>query len=140
MAKVYVEKKDSLPKPSTASRDLIILFVVLGIVLIATYSFNLFSFIMKIFQQNPKAIEYIDEIILALSTLSIGLAVFAWRRWIELKRETAERIKKQEELLKAAETNAEVERIISRQLRNDMDEVRDEVREILALLSRNKRT
>jgi len=139
MAKIENIKKNNILKPSTASGDLLALFITLVVVFVATYSFNLFNFLMRLFQQNPKAIEYIDEIILVLLTLSIGLAIFAWRRWLELKKEAAERIKKQEELLKIAETNAEVERIISRQLRNDMDEVREEVREILALLSKNKR-
>jgi hypothetical protein len=61
-------------------------------------------------------ITYIDEIIILLLTLSIGLVVFSWRRWRELKKETMRRLKLQEELLLNANTRAETERIINRQL------------------------
>ncbi|HTZ11703.1 MAG TPA: hypothetical protein VMD04_04960, partial [Candidatus Margulisiibacteriota bacterium] len=61
-----------------------------------------------------------------------------WRRWKELKKETAERIKKQEELTNLAATQAEVERIISKQLHSDLDQMKEDVREILRLLL-NKR-
>ena len=56
-------------------------------------------------------ITYIDEIIILLLTLSIGLVVFSWRRWLELKKETTERIRLQEERIKVAETKEETERI-----------------------------
>ncbi|MCX5712245.1 MAG: hypothetical protein NTY47_04125, partial [Candidatus Omnitrophica bacterium] len=62
-----------------------------------------------------------DEIITCLLTLSIGLAIFSWRRWLELKKETAERIKLQEELITVAETKAQTADIICKELRSEID-------------------
>lgn len=119
---------------TTVFKDLVILVVITIIVIILSYFFNVFVFLIELFQKYPKAITFIDEIIAGLLTLSIGLSIFAWRRWQELKKETAERIKKQDELLRFTATQAEVERIISKQLRNDMDQMKQDVREILHLL------
>ena len=57
-----------------------------------------------------------------LLTLSISFAIFAWRRWAELKKETAERIKLQEELINIAHTRMETERIISKQLHVELEQ------------------
>jgi len=119
---------------TTAFKDLVMLAVITITVLILSYFFNVFVFLIELFQKYPKAINYIDEIITGLLTLSIGLFIFAWRRWLELRKETAERIKKQEELLRLTTTQAEVERIISKQLRSDMDQMKEDVRKILHLL------
>jgi hypothetical protein len=54
--------------------------------------------------------------------LSIGFAIFSWRRWLELKKESAERIKIQEELVRIANTKAETERIISKQLHFEIEQ------------------
>jgi len=119
---------------TTAFKDLVLLVVVTIFVFILSYFFNVFVFLIELFQKYPKAITYIDEIITGFLTLSIGLSIFAWRRWRELKKETAERIKKQEELIRLTATQAEVEKIISKQLRSDMDQMKQDVREILHLL------
>jgi len=120
---------------SAALGDLIVLCLVVVIVFILSYFLNIFEFLVKIFSQNPQGIVYIDEIIAMLLTISIGLTIFSWRRWLEFKKEAAERIKNQEMLREVAETRAEVERIISKQLRADMDQLKHEVKEILYLLS-----
>lgn len=119
---------------TSAFKDLVLLAVVTISVLIISYSFDVFASIVKFLQKYPDKIIYIDEVVMGLLTLSIGLVIFAWRRWLDLRKETAERIKKQEELLKLAATQAEVERIISKQLHSDMDQMKDDVREILNLL------
>jgi uncharacterized membrane protein YidH (DUF202 family) len=102
--------------PSAAFKDLIILIAVTIILLVFSYFFNIFVFLVELFRKHPERITYIDEIFTFLLTLSIGLAVFSWRRWRELKRETEQRIKFQEELIMIANTRAETERIISKQL------------------------
>jgi len=130
-----IKKNNKNKRFSTALSDLIVLCLVVVIVFILSYFLNIFEFLVKIFSQNPQRIVYIDEIIAMLLTISIGLTVFSWRRWLEFKREAAERIKNQEMLRELAETRAEVERIISKQLRADMDQLKHEVKEILYLLS-----
>lgn len=117
-----------------ARKDLITIIIVSILVFILSYFFDVFVFIVRFLDRHPGKIVYVDEIITILLALSVGLAVFAWRRWLELKKETAERIKKQEELLRITETQAEVERIISKQLRSDMDQIKQQVQEILRLL------
>jgi len=128
------QNKHIEPQPSKALSDLILVIAVTILVPVISYFFDLFVLIVKFLQKYPDKIVYIDEVIMALLTLSIGLVIFAWRRWLELKNETAERIKKQEELLRLTVTQAEVEKIISNQLRNDMDQMKQDVREILHLL------
>ena len=115
--KQIISKKYS----TNAFKDLIILAVTTIILLVLSYFFNVFLFLVTIFQEHPKAITYIDEIITLLITLSAGLAVFSWRRWRELKQETAQRIKFQEELIMIANTKAETERIISKQLHCEIE-------------------
>ena len=126
--------KNTKLKFSAAFRDLIILGVITVFVFIVSYFLNIFNFLVKIFYQNPKEIVYIDEIITVLLTLSIGFAVFAWRRWLELKRESTQRIRDEEMLREAAETKADVERIVGKQLRSDMDQIKQEIKQILFLL------
>ena len=128
------KNKNTELQPSRGLRDLVLLIAIILLVLILSYFFDMFVLIVKFLQKYPNKIIYIDEVITALLTLSIGLVIFAWRRWLELKKETAERIKKQEELLRLTATQAEVERIISKQLRSDMDQMKQDVREILHLL------
>jgi len=135
------EKKSVKFRDTDTFKDLVMLVVITIIVLIASYFFNVFVFLIELFQKYPKALTYIDEIIAGFLTLSIGLSIFAWRRWRELRKETAERIKSQEELLRLTATQAEVERIVSKQLHNDMDQMKEDVREILhLLLNKQKRT
>jgi len=106
---------------SNAFKDLAIIAFINVLVLILSYFFNVFILLVELFQKYPKAITYIDEIIAGLVTLSISLAVFSWRRWNELKKETSRRLKLQEELLSIADTKAEAERIISKQLQIEID-------------------
>jgi len=135
MSEVLESKKNNvIPQPSRALRDLILLIAITIFVLVLSYFFDLFVIIVRFLQRHPERIVYVDEVFTGLLTLSIGLAIFAWRRWGELKKETAERIKKQEELLRFTATQAEVERIISKQLRSDMDQMKEDVREILNLV------
>lgn len=108
-------------KTTRTSRDLVLLVAATIIILILSYYFDVFAFLVRYFRRHPNSVVYIDEIITALLTLSIGLAIFAWRRLSELKKETSERIRLQEELLKLADTRAEAERIISKQLRSEIE-------------------
>jgi hypothetical protein len=104
-----------------AFTDLFLIAFVTIFLLILSYFFNIFVLFVELFQKNPKALTFIDEIITLLVSLSVGLAVFSWRRWSELKKETAERIRLQEELTRIAETKAETERIISKQLHTEIE-------------------
>ena len=106
---------------TSAFKDLVILIIVTIIILILSYFFDVFVFIVNLFNRYPRSITYVDEIITALLTLSVGFAVFSWRRWRELKKETTERIRLQEELIEAAHTKAETERIIGKQLRSEIE-------------------
>ena len=134
------KKKNIKIRTSTALRDLILLAVITILMFVLSYFFDAFIIIVRFLQKYPEKILYIDEVIVTLLTLSIGLAVFAWRRWRELKKETRGRIEKQEELLRLTATQAEVERIISKQLHSDMDQMKQDVREILHfLLDRHKK-
>ncbi len=121
-------------KPTGALKDLVVLAGVIIFVLILSYFFDAFVIIVKFLQKYPDKISYIDEVITALLALSIGLAVFAWRRWLELKKETAERIRNQEELIRVTATQAETERIISKQLRVDLEQMKQDLREALRIL------
>lgn len=109
-------------QPTSASRDLIVIACVFILVLIFSYFFDVFVFIVRFVERRPGAIVYIDEIITGLLALSISFAVFARRRLAELKKETAERVRLQEELIRAADTKAEIERIIARQLHSEIEQ------------------
>lgn len=123
---------------TSAFKDLVVLFFLVVFVFTLSYFFNVFSFLVELFQKNPQAIVWIDEIITFFLTVSIGFAVFSWRRWLELKEETAQRIRLQEELVRAAETKAETERIICKQLHCDIEEYKKIEKDILARHSKIK--
>lgn len=123
------------PKISSALKDLIIIAVVSILVLILSYFFNIFLFLVELFQKYPQAVTYIDEVITFLLALSIGFAIFSWRRWLELKKETTERLRIQEELIDLANTKAETERIISKQLHSEI-ELRKQLEEKLLSFNR----
>jgi len=119
-------------RPSGAFKDLIILSILTVLVLVFSYFFNVFVFLVKLFQERPYLVTYVDEVITGLLALSLGFAVFSWRRWLELKKETAKRISLQEELLRISETKAETERIICKQLHYEIEEYKKIERDILA--------
>ena len=114
-------KKNANRRSSNAFKDLAIIFIVIVFIFILSYNFNVFMFLIEWFKKDSKAITWIDEIITGLLTLSAGLAIFAWRRWFELKKEIAERIKLQEQLIAMAETKAEVANIICKELRAEIE-------------------
>lgn len=105
-----------------AFKDLAIIAIVFVLVISLSLSFNIFIFILEFINKHPSAITFVDEVITGLLTLSVGFAIFSWRRWLELKRETAERIRIQEELIKLADTRVETERIISKQLHCEIEQ------------------
>ena len=107
---------------SNSFRDLIVILIVVIFALVASYFFNIFSVLVEFFQKNPGSIIWIDEIVMGFLTLIIGLIVFSWRRWRELKIETAQRLRLQNELVNIAETKAETERIICKQLHCEIAE------------------
>jgi hypothetical protein len=121
MIKNNIYKKPSL---TSAHRDAAIIVITIICVFSISYFLNVFKFIIVLFQDNPNTIIWVDEIIVNLLVLSIGSAIFSWRRWRELKKETAKRIKLQEELVVVAETKAQTAEIISKQLRSEIEHSR----------------
>ncbi len=122
MAKTQeIKKINKQSRFSSAFKDLAVLSFVVIVTLVLSYFFNVFIFLVEFFQKHPQSITWIDEIVTGFLVLSIGFAIFSWRRWRELKKETAERLRLQKELIKIAETKAETERIICRQLQCDID-------------------
>ena len=121
MDKLSSTNKNSKFELTPAFKDIIIIFVAFALVFILSYYFNLFVFLLELFKRNPKAMSWVDEIITCLLTLSIGLAIFSWRRWLELKKETAQRIRLQAELITMAETKAQTADIICKELRSEID-------------------
>ncbi|MDD5116029.1 MAG: hypothetical protein PHW98_03080 [Candidatus Omnitrophica bacterium] len=116
--------KNAITGFSGAFRDMLTLLAVFVTVLVLSFFFDVFSFILEFIDKHPGAITYIDEIVVGLFTLSVSFAVFSWRRWQELKKETAKRIKAQEELIRIANTKTETERIINKQLHVEIEERR----------------
>lgn len=114
-------KIDRESRSSSAFKDLAVLTFVVIVTLTLSYFFNVFIFLVELFQKYPQSITWIDEIVTGFLVLSIGFAIFSWRRWREVKKETAERLRLQRELIKIAETKAETERIICRQLQCDIE-------------------
>ncbi|MBF0531905.1 MAG: hypothetical protein HQL23_02290 [Candidatus Omnitrophica bacterium] len=106
---------------TNAKKDLLVIGAVFITVLICSYYYNTFIILVDFFKKHPNSIGFIDEIITGFLTLTIGLGVFSFRRWLELKKETDKNIKLQEELTNQAKTQADVERIIARQLRAELD-------------------
>jgi len=113
-------KKSSL-RYSPAFKDAIIILSALVSLFMLSYYFNFFVFLAEIFQNNPDAFIWIDEIIIILLVLSVGSTIFAWRRWLELKKEAARRIRLQEELIALEQTKAEAADIVSKQLRSEIE-------------------
>ncbi|MCX5700652.1 MAG: hypothetical protein NTZ63_03845 [Candidatus Omnitrophica bacterium] len=108
-------------KGDSAAKDLILIGISTVFVFILSYFFNVFYFLVDVINKNPRVITYVDEIVTVLLTLSISLAIFSWRRWISLKKETFRRIKLQEELIRIANTKAETERIVNKQLSSEIE-------------------
>lgn len=128
-------KSDDIKFLSTnAFKDLIVIAVILVSIFILSHYFNIFIVLVELFQKNPKSITFIDEIITGLLTISICSAIFSWRRWKELKKEISERIKLHEEIVRMANTKAEAERIISKQLRSEIEH-RKNIEEKIAKLT-----
>ncbi|MDD5465647.1 MAG: hypothetical protein PHP73_04845 [Candidatus Omnitrophica bacterium] len=122
MAKTQeIEKISKKSRFSSAFKDLAALAFIVIVTLGLSYFFNVFIFLVEFFQKHPRSITWIDEIVTGFLVLSIGFAVFSWRRWRELKKETTERLRLQKELIKIAETKAETERIICKQLKCDIE-------------------
>lgn len=106
---------------SKSSKDLLILAVIFVVLLIASFYFNVFRFLVEWFQKNPYSITFFDEIIVGLLTLSIGFAVIAWRRLRDLKEESEKCILAEREVARMADTKAEAERIVSKQLHAEIE-------------------
>ncbi|MBF0484789.1 MAG: hypothetical protein HQL25_08815 [Candidatus Omnitrophica bacterium] len=123
---------------TSSVKDLIISAIVVILVLVGSHFFNLFFIIVKLFQENPHAITYVDEIISGLVAISICAAVFAWRRWLELKVEAVKRLQLQEEMISNANTKADVERIIAKQLRSELEYHKKIEEELLKIAANRK--
>ncbi len=107
---------------TSTRKDLLLLFFFALLVFVLSYYFDIFIFIVRFLERHPRHIIYVDEVVMTLLSISIGFAVYSWRRWMELRRETSERMRLQEELLRIAETKAETERIISKQLHVEIEQ------------------
>ena len=127
-----VKKENAEFGISNTAFDLIILAVALTFVFIISFFFNVFGFLVKFFQENPAALNFIDEIITALLALSIGFAIISWRRLQDLKKETAERIRLQAKMLEDYETKLEMEKVICKGLHYDIEQYRKLERDIIA--------
>ncbi len=103
-------------------KELLILAAVFVVILVLSYFFDVFYFIIEFVNNHPHSLVYIDEVFMGLLTLAVGFAVFSWRRWVELKKETAQRIKLQEELLNQEIIKNQTERIINKQLHVEIEE------------------
>ena len=121
-----------------AFKDFVILVLICIFIFVLSYFFNVFVFLVDFFQKHPQSITWIDEIITGLLTLSIGFAIFSWRRWLELRKETAERLRLQEELIHIAETKAETERIICKQLHCEIEEYKKIEQNVLSRKAKAK--
>ena len=97
-----------------ASKDLVILALVSIFVFVLSYFFNIF--IVELFQKTSKFNNMDRRNHIRIFDFKYRFCYFSWRRWLELKKETAERLRLQEELVSIAETKAETERIICKQL------------------------
>lgn len=133
-----IKKKNTKLRFTSASKDLIILVFITILMLAVSYFFDVFTFLVEFLKRHPHAITWVDEVVTGLLALSIGLAVFSWRRLLELKKETAERIRLQEELINIAETKAETERIICKQLHYDIEQYKKIERDVLSYRSKAK--
>ncbi|MFA4990249.1 MAG: hypothetical protein WC576_05700 [Candidatus Omnitrophota bacterium] len=109
---------------SKTTSDLVILFVIVVLVFIVSILLNVFTFLVEFFQNNPGALNSVDEIIAVLLISSIGFAVISWRRLKELKKETAERIRLQAKIIEDYEIKLETEKIICKGLHCDIEEYR----------------
>ena len=103
-------------------RDLFIFGIILLLALVAAHYFGVLVFIIEYVDKRPGAVMFLDEFVAGLLVLSIGLFIFLLRKMSELKSETAERMRLQEELLKRCQTEAEMEKIISHQLHVEVEE------------------
>jgi hypothetical protein len=128
------KNKNAKTRLKPAFRDLAVILIVSTLIFVLTYFFDVFIFIVRFLEKYPDKIIYVDEIITALLTFSIGFAIFSWRRWLELKEETADRIAAQEALVKLTETKAEVERIINKQLKNEIEARTDIEKELFKII------
>jgi hypothetical protein len=118
---MHKTEKSAQPVMNAVTKDLIWLAATIIAVFIFSYFFDVFSFLLVFIRRHPSAVFYIDEIVSVLLALSIGLAVFVWRRLKELRIETAKRIKLQEKLIELAKTEAQTERIVSKQLHSEIE-------------------
>jgi uncharacterized membrane protein YcjF (UPF0283 family) len=132
------KNKQGRLKPTAAFRDLLIIGISCIVIFILSYFFSVFNFIVELFQKFPSSITWVDEIITLLVTLSIAFGIFSWRRLQELKEETKERIRLQEELLSAYKTQMEAEKIISKQLHSEI-EIRKEAERKHSPVRKDKR-
>jgi len=142
MTDVQENKKiDKKTRLTNTLKDLIVFIIIFILIFILSYFFDVFIFIIKFLERYPNKIVYIDEVITILLTISIGLAIFSFRRWLELKQETADRIEAQEALIRVAETKSEVERIINKQLQHEIEARANIEKELFKIIqSKNKAT
>ena len=86
------------PRISNSSKDLLLIGGLTALVLILSYFFNTFLFLVELFRKHPRALTFIDEIIVGLMTIALGFAVFSLRRWRELKKEIRVRMEAERKL------------------------------------------
>jgi hypothetical protein len=110
-------------------KDLVVLGVVFFLALVLSYYFNVFIFIVDFLLKHPSAISYVDEVIVGLLILSIGFAVISWRRLNDCKNESERCIIAEREIAKTADTRAETERIIAKQLHAEIEVLMKYLRE-----------
>lgn len=108
-------------KIPAAAWDLVVLAVCIITVFILSYFFNVFSLLVEMAKNHPSLTAYVDEALSVSLTIIVGLAIIAWRRWREFVKSNIEREQLQEEVLLLAKTKSDTERIIARQLRDELE-------------------
>lgn len=121
--KIEIKEDEAKIHSQAASKDLMGIGIVLALTLILSYYFKVFLFIVELFQDNPGMLTFLDEIIPGLVVISLGFAFFSWRRLKELKEETGKCIQEERELAAVAATHAEAERIVSKQLHVEIEQL-----------------
>jgi signal transduction histidine kinase/DNA-binding response OmpR family regulator len=111
------------------ARELVIIGVICVLSWITSEKLNLF----EKFYFVTRKIDWLDEVVIVGTMLSLCLAVFSLRRWRELKIEIAERLQIQAKLVLASEAAESANRAKSEFLANMSHEIRTPLNGILGM-------
>lgn len=86
-------------KKTNILMELIAVFCIFVFLLVLSYFFNVFLFIVNLFEKYPHLRTFLDEIIVGFLVIIISSTIFSLRRWIELKKEIVLHKKTEESLI-----------------------------------------